>query len=199
MTIANITGNRVTLEINNNSVIPHSWGTGQLGAYNRDNSNFYTKETFMSFNTSVIPLGSIISSCTLDISMSGGTPPTGNVDSVVYENNRSDPSIWLPNAPVFNDFSQNKWSDDSSNKSILNSSFSGSFYTFPTSIDFIAMVDRWVQNTTDWNWGCVLSSDFGYFGYYRNIDIVTLNVDYTEPQLNKTDYYYRLCKKRKAY
>lgn len=199
MPIANITARRAKLEYFNSSSIQHNWGSGGIGFYKREPTTTYVLETFAVFDTSVIPIGSVLNSCTIDISLSGGTPPGSSKDLNVFENNRSDPIAWLPTAPAYNSFSNSQWLTDSDIKTTINENFSGNFYTMPSTTALIQMVDRWVQQLYSFEWGCVFSSDFGFFNFFRNVDNIVLNVDYNAPVLAKTDYYYRQLKKRKIY
>jgi hypothetical protein len=180
MTIANIVASRARLERYNNLTSPYGWGTGAIGRLERAAGIGYSSETFLKFDTSSIPVGSTINSCTLNVTVGAGADPTGAKLSRLFENNRSDPVGWEPNAPTYDSFTYTEWINDSTVKTSQNVEFPGA-YVYPSTADFIAMVDRWVQGTTPFEWGCILEGMYDFFDWYHTIDAVTLVVDYDEP------------------
>lgn len=183
MTVANIAGTRIRLQVDNFTVIQHAWNSGGVGRLVRDAGANYDSETYLRFDTSGIPVGSTINSCTLDVSLSVGSTPTGLKISQIFENNVTDP-VAMTNPPRYDDFPYALWTNSSTVKTSQNVEAPGN-YTYPSTAAFVAMVDGWVQGIKDWEWGCFVTADFEYFGWYHFLDSATLNVDYDEPVLSK--------------
>lgn len=180
------------------SVITYASPSNRLGGNGR--GQLYNEETYLRFNPTALA-GLTVVSCTLECILNGVSVPATSYSAGIYNQLRK-PFLNLT-APIvrYDDFDTGTaWGAGAEGAAIQTATVptaSSGTVTFFTNPAFVAMVQDWVNGTTDWQRGLVLAAgNTGWYGFYNTFSSFQLTINTSAPVTSvlphATNYYGRL-------